>query len=190
MGEFPCEGRGGDGGLAAYLADTDRVVAALFPDAGRMQKLADGSYRTFLLERDFLLVRVQPVVDLRLEPSVDAAGVGSLRMECCGWELRGLDQAFMPKAFDMVIDGAVRSEAARTRGARTMLGEVALRVECDVPEPLRLTPTEIFEATGQAFLQSILDAMKAQANASLLNDFKRYQAERARETVRVGAADN
>ena len=42
---------------------------------------------------------------------------------------------------------------------------------------------EVFEAAGQAFLQSILDAMKQQAQSSLLVDFKAYQ----REQVDVAA---
>lgn len=123
------------------------------------------------------------MVDLRLEPGVDEVGQGTLSMSCVGWELRGLDAALMPSTFEMDIDGTIRSGAARRAGDRSMCGEVALKVTCDMPEPLRMTPVEVFEAAGQAFLQSILDAMKQQAQSSLLVDFKAYQ----REQVDVAA---
>lgn len=52
--------------ISEYLEDPSRVFAVMFPDSKRAERLSDDVYRIFMLERDFVVAKIQPVVDMRV----------------------------------------------------------------------------------------------------------------------------
>ncbi len=145
--------------LAAYLADEERVMAALL-DARQLEPLSPGRYRYTVTKLQVFQLQIQPVVEL-----VARSHPNRIELEAVDCELEGLG---------LVDDFRLTLHSWLEVSDAGLAGEAALAVSVSQPSLLKLVPTGVLEATGRSLLAGILLGIKTRVGQQLLGDFERW----------------
>jgi hypothetical protein len=148
-----------------YLRQPERLVRAI-TDPSRIQQLAPSHFRLQLLPLQFMMLRLEPIVDLQ----VWTQGEGTLHLRSLDCQIRGAQ--FLEQSFRLELSGILLSQR---RGSTTELGGKAdLNIKVDVPPPLKLLPDSVLEQSGRAFLNGILSTIKYRLERQLIRDYQRW----------------
>ncbi|MBD1909281.1 MULTISPECIES: DUF1997 domain-containing protein [unclassified Leptolyngbya] len=148
-----------------YLRQPQRLVQALV-DPSRVEVLSENCFRLKMRPLNFLMLNIQPVVDLELQ--VD--GNGAIALHSVGCEILGVE--YINERFRLTLEGRLRPELVY--GKTHLKGLADLHVHVDVPPMLWLTPKPILEATGNGLLKSILMTVKQRLTHQLLQDYRHW----------------
>ncbi len=159
-----------------YLRQPQRLVHAL-TDPTRVQILGENRFRLKMRPLTFLMLTLQPVVDL----DVKAAADGTLKLRSVACEIRGVE--YINQRFRLDLVGYLRPEVTET--GTTLVGQADLKVGVDMPPALMLTPTAILEATGNGLLKSVLLTIKQRLMHQLLMDYQAWAQEQTPAPVAV-----
>lgn len=154
--------------LQHYLRQPRRLVYAL-TDPTRVEFLGSDRFRLKMRPLNFLMVSLQPTVDLAVHTNSD----GSLQLRSLGCEIRGVD--YINRRFRLALEGYLSPQA--TANGTDLIGLADLQVGVDIPPPLDLTPRPILEATGNGLLKSVLLTIKQRLSQHLIADYQRWLTE-------------
>ncbi|WP_460194756.1 DUF1997 domain-containing protein [Thermosynechococcus sp. FA-CM-4201] len=154
--------------LQHYLRQPQRLVYAL-TDPTRVEFLGSDRFRLKMRPLNFLMVSLQPTVDLAVHANSD----GSLQLHSLGCEIRGVD--YINRRFHLALEGYLSPQA--TANGTDLIGLADLQVGVDIPPPLDLTPRPILEATGNGLLKSVLLTIKQRLSQHLVADYQRWLTE-------------
>lgn len=154
--------------LQHYLRQPQRLVYALTAPT-RVEFLGSDRFRLKMRPLNFLMVSLQPTVDLVVHANSD----GSLQLRSLGCEIRGVD--YINRRFHLALEGYLSPQA--TANGTDLIGLADLQVGVDIPPPLDLTPRPILEATGNGLLKSVLLTIKQRLSQHLVADYQRWLTE-------------
>ncbi len=135
----------------------------------RVEFLGSDRFRLKMRPLNFLMVSLQPTVDLVVHANSD----GSLQLRSLGCEIRGVD--YINRRFHLALEGYLSPQA--TPNGTDLIGLADLQVGVDIPPPLDLTPRPILEATGNGLLKSVLLTIKQRLSQHLVADYQRWLTE-------------
>lgn len=138
-------------------------------DPTRVEFLGSDRFRLKMRPLNFLMVSLQPTVDLAVHANSD----GSLQLRSLGCEIRGVD--YINRRFHLALQGYLSPQA--TANGTDLIGLADLQVGVDIPPPLDLTPRPILEATGNGLLKSVLLTIKQRLSQHLVADYQRWLTE-------------
>ncbi len=151
--------------IEQYLRQPQRLVQAI-TDSSRIQQLAPSHFRLRLRPLEFMMLRIEPKVDLQVW--TEAKGILHLKALDC--EIRGAQ--FLQESFGLELAGTL---SPHRRGSETELsGKAYLKVQVEVPPPLKLIPESVLESSGRAFLKGILLTIKYRLERQLVQDYRRW----------------
>jgi len=159
-----------------YLRQPRRLVNALM-DPSRIEVLGEDCFRLKMRPLNFMMLQVQPVVDLRIWS--DSNGV--LHLRSAGCEIRGVE--YINQRFDLDLVGqlavlpVVTPPPNRTQPGIQLWGEVDLEIRIELPPALWLTPKSLIDATGKGMLRGILATMKQRLMHQLVADYRQWVAD-------------
>lgn len=151
-----------------YLRQPKRLVYAL-TDPSRVEFLAENSFRLKMRPLNFLMVSLQPVVDMEVKVAAD----GRLILRSLDCEIRGVD--YINRRFRLDLTGHLRPQ--KTDQGTRLIGLADLQVGVDMPPPLSFTPMPILEATGNSLLKSVLLTIKQRLIHQLVLDYSVWAQE-------------
>lgn len=148
-----------------YLRQPYRLVHAL-ADPSRVEQLNYDSFRLKMRPLKFMMLSIQPTVDLQVR--VDSDGAVHLKSIAC--EIRGVK--YINQRFNLNLVGQLYP---RQRQGQTWLeGRADLEVRVELPPPLWLTPKPILERTGSSLLKGVLSTVKQRLMHQLLADYRKW----------------
>ena len=148
-----------------YLRQPQRLIQAI-TDPSRIQQLNPSHFRLQLLPLQFMMLRLEPTVDLEVWTQAE----GTLHLRSLNCEIRGAQ--FLPQSFGLELAGTL---SPHRRGSTTELqGKADLKIQVDVPPPLKLLPDSVLDKSGRAFLNGILSTIKYRLERQLLQDYDRW----------------
>jgi hypothetical protein len=148
-----------------YLRQPQRLVQAI-TDPSRIQQLAPSHFRLQLRPLQFMMLRLEPIVDLQVWTQAE----GTLHLRSLDCQIRGAE--FLPQSFALELAGIL---SPHRQGRTTELrGKADLKVRVDVPPPLKLLPDPVLEQSGRAFLNGILLTIKYRLERQLVQDYQRW----------------
>ena len=151
--------------IEQYLRQPQRLVQAI-TDPRRIQQLAPSHFRLRLSPLKFMMLRLEPKVDLQVWTEAE----GTLYLKALDCEIRGAQ--FLQESFGLELAGTL---SPHRRGSNTELrGKADLKVEVEVPPPLKLIPESVLESSGRAFLKGILLTIKYRLERQLVQDYHRW----------------
>jgi hypothetical protein len=164
-----------------YLRQPRRLVNALMNPA-QVTDLGDGVFRLQVRAFRFLMLHIEPVVDLRLQVKEN----GRIRLRSVGCEIRG--NRFIDQHFELNLKGFLQPIPGPSQ--TTLEGVADLAIAVDLPPVLQLTPRPLLETTGNQLLKGILLTLKQRLSRQLVADYQRWSREQQRdmEPARAGAA--
>ena len=148
-----------------YLRQPERLVQAI-TDPSRIQQLAPSHFRLELRPLKFMMLRLQPTVDLQVWTDAE----GELHLRALDCEIRGAQ--FLGESFSLELAGTL---SPQRRGRDTELrGKADLKIQVEVPPPLKLIPESVLESSGRTFLKGILLTIKYRLERQLVQDYERW----------------
>ncbi len=157
-----------------YLRQPQRLVNAL-TDPSRVELLGEQQFRLKMRPLTFLMITLQPVVDLEVKAAAD----GTLKLRSLACEIRGVE--YINQRFRLDLIGYLRPDA--TTQQTKLIGQADLKVGVDMPPPLLFTPRQILEATGNGLLKSVLLTIKQRLMHQLLADYGAWLLEQNTQEV-------
>lgn len=151
-----------------YLRQPQRLVTALV-DPTRIEQLGNERFRLKMRPLDFMMLRIQPTVDLRVWVKSD----GTVHLVSVGCEIRGVE--YIDRRFSLDLLGKL--SPVEVNGMTYLRGKADLTVEVDLPPPLWMTPKAFLEATGNGLLKSVLLTIKQRLMHQLLLDYRRWASD-------------
>ncbi|MEX1316297.1 MAG: DUF1997 domain-containing protein [Synechococcaceae cyanobacterium] len=145
--------------LASYLNEEERVVQALL-NPRQLKRLGPGHYSYSVTRLQVFQLQIQPVVELRTQPSP-----GRLELEALDCQLEGLG---------LVDDFQLTLHSWLAAGESGLEGEASLSVEVSQPPLLKLIPARVLESTGRSVLSGILLGIKGRVGQQVVEDFQRW----------------
>lgn len=149
-----------------YLRQPHRVIKALV-DPERTEQIAHDVFRLKMRPRNFMVLSIQPTVDMRLWADSD----GTIRLESVGCKIHGIE--FIDQRFNLNLFGEL-SPTLQGDEKTHLIGRADLQVEVDVPPPLEFTPRLILERTGNGLLASVLASIKQRLMHQLIADYRSW----------------
>lgn len=153
-----------------YLRQPQRVVNALAASS-QIEALSDERYRLKMRPLTFMMLRVQPVVDMRVWAEAD----GTVRLRSIDCEIRGVE--YINQRFGLDLFGRLRP--VEHNGLTSLIGQADLEVRVEIPPPLQFTPKSLLEKTGNGLLKSVLLTVKQRLVHQLLSDYYAWVDDRA-----------
>ncbi len=151
--------------IEQYLLQPQRLVQAI-TDPSRIQQLAPSHFRLRLRPLKFMMLRLEPTVDLQVWTEAE----GTLYLKALDCEIRGAQ--FLRQSFGLELAGTL---SPHRRVSETELsGKADLKVQVEVPPPLKLIPEPVLESSGRAFLKGILLTIKYRLERQLVQDYRRW----------------
>ncbi|MGK7892378.1 MAG: DUF1997 domain-containing protein [Xenococcus sp. (in: cyanobacteria)] len=148
-----------------YLRQPQRLVQAI-TDPSRIQQLAPSHFRLSLRPLKFMMLRLEPTVDLQVWTEAQ----GLLHLKALDCEIKGAQ--FLKDSFSLELAGML---SPHRRGSKTELsGKADLKIQVEVPSPLQLIPESVLESSGRAFLKGILLTIKYRLEGQLIQDYRRW----------------
>ncbi len=159
-----------------YLRQPQRLVHTLV-DPSRMDVLGADYFRLKMRPLNFLMLNIQPIVDLRVWVAAD----GVLKVRSVDCQIHGFEYA--NNRFELTLLGQLEPV---TQAEFTLLrGRADLEVIVDLPPVLWFTPKPLLEATGTGLLKSILLTMQQRLSHQLLADYTAWVKDQlARDSAR------
>ncbi|MDJ0594957.1 MAG: DUF1997 domain-containing protein [Pleurocapsa sp. MO_226.B13] len=148
-----------------YLRQPQRLVQAI-TDPSRIQQLAPSHFRLQLRPLQFMMLRLEPTVDLQVWTEAE----GTLHLRSLDCEIRGAQ--FLQQSFALELTGTLAPH--RQESTTELQGKADLKVRVDVPPPLKLLPDPVLEQSGRAFLNGILLTIKYRLERQLVEDYQRW----------------
>jgi len=148
-----------------YLRQPQRLVQAL-ADPSRVELLSENCFRLKMRPLSFLMLNLQPIVDLELQADAN----GAIALHSIGCEILGVE--YINERFQLSLNGRLTPELVY--GKTHLQGRADLQVQVDVPPMLWLTPKPLLEATGNGLLKSILMTIKQRLTHQLLLDYRNW----------------
>lgn len=148
-----------------YLRQPQRLVQSI-ADPSRIQVLGRERFRLKMRSRDFLMLKIQPIVDLRVWAKSD----GTIHLISVGCEIRGVE--YLNRRFALDLVGKL--SPVEVGGLTYLRGKADLSVEVEIPAPLQFTPRSVLETTGNGLLKSILHTIKQKLMHQLLLDYRHW----------------
>ncbi|AFZ04702.1 Protein of unknown function DUF1997 [Oscillatoria nigro-viridis PCC 7112] len=148
-----------------YLRQPRRLVNALV-DRSRTQQLSDDCFRLKMRPLQFMMLSIQPTVDMRVWAQAD----GTINLESVACEIRGV--GYINDRFALNLKGKLCVH--QSSGVAYLKGKADLEVQVELPPPFWLTPKPILETTGNALLKSVLLSVKQRLMYQLLLDYRRW----------------
>ncbi len=145
-----------------YLRQPQGLVQAI-TDPSRIQQLALSHFRLQLKPLQFMMLQIQPMVDLK----VWTQGDGVLHLRSLDYEIQGAK--FLAQSFHLELAGTL---SPHRRGATTELrGKANLKIQVEVPPALKLLPKPVLDSSAKTFLNGILLTIKHRLEHQLLRDY-------------------
>lgn len=148
-----------------YLRQPKRLVNALI-DPTRLEELAQDCFRFKMRPLHFIVLTIQPTVDMRLWSS--SKGKIYLKSERC--EIRGVE--YINQRFSLNLVGIL--ESLKIKGTTHLKGQANLEVKVELPPPLLFTPLPVLEKSGNGLLKSVLMTIKQRLTHQLLVDYYKW----------------
>ena len=148
-----------------YLRQPKRLVNALV-DPSRLEQLSEDAFRLKMRSLQFMMVSIQPTVDLKVWADAD----GAINLKSIACEIRGIE--YINQRFALNLKG--RLDPYQNDGATYLIGKADLLVQVELPPPFWLTPQPILEAAGNSLLKSVLLTVKQRLMHQLLLDYRRW----------------
>ncbi len=156
--------------LQHYLKQPQRLVYALINPA-QVEMLGTHTFRFYLKGIRFLMLSIQPVVDLRVDmQQPDLLTVRSVRCQFLGNEL--IDQRC-----HLSLTGWLKLQDQSS--VTQLTGQVDLAIAVEVPPVLQFTPQSLLETTGNQILRSSLLTMKQRLLRQLVADYSHWSRAQA-----------
>ncbi|MDA0265843.1 MAG: DUF1997 domain-containing protein [Cyanobacteria bacterium] len=148
-----------------YLEQPQRLVHALI-SPNQVVGLGDKQFRLYLRTIVFFMLRIQPIVDLKITASDD----GQLSLKSVACKIQGNE--FVDQNFDLSLKGHLNSivQAQST----CLVGQAALKISVGIPPILQFVPLALLETTGNHILRSTLVTMKQRLTHKLSTDYRRW----------------
>ena len=156
-----------------YLRQPQRLVNALV-DNTRIQQLSDEVFRLKMRPLSFMSLSIQPTVDMR----VWADANGTIYLRSLGCEILGFE--YINQRFALNLKGYL--SPVELNGETHLQGKADLEVLVDIPQPFSFTPKSILETTGNGLLKSVLLTIKQRLLHHLLEDYRYWGIEEAKNT--------
>jgi hypothetical protein len=151
--------------MEQYLRQPQRLIYAL-TEPGQVEQLGPSLFRLTLSPLKFMMLKIQPTVDLKVWTEAD----GALYLQSVGTQLKGLE--IFDASFHLNLTGYL---AACHRGGVTHLrGQSDLLVQVDLPPSLVFMSRTLVQATGNALLKSVLTTMRQRLERQLIQDYYRW----------------
>ena len=148
-----------------YLRQPHRLVRAI-TDPRRIQQLTPSHFRLQLRPLQFMMLRLEPTVDLQVWTEAE----GTLHLRSLDCEIRGAQ--FLQQSFALELAGILSPH--RQESTTDLQGKADLKIQVDVPPPLKLLPDLVLEQSGRAFLNGILLTIKYRLERQLLQNYQRW----------------
>ncbi|MDB9529172.1 DUF1997 domain-containing protein [Oscillatoria sp. CS-180] len=153
-----------------YLKQPRRLVHALMNPA-QVEEISQDTFRFHLRGFQFLMLKIQPVVDLRIDVSKDHF----LTVQSVRCKIYGND--FVDRQFHLNLSGELRLKDRAT--VTDLNGDVNLAIAVALPPILKMTPHPILETTGNQILKGVLTTMKQRLLRQLAVDYKRWSQQQS-----------
>lgn len=151
--------------IQQYLRQPQRLVHAL-ADPSRVDILSPECFRLKMRSLQFMMLSIQPTVDLRLWTQSD----GEIRLESTGSEIRGAE--YVDQRFQLQLDG--RLAPVKRQDTTVLIGKANLNVDVDLPPMLWMTPKPLLETAGNGLLRSVLLTVKQRLMHQLILDYRHW----------------
>ena len=145
-----------------YLRQPQRLIYALV-DPSQAEQLAEDCFRLKMRSRQFLMLTLQPIVDIKLW--IDGDGI--LRLKAIKCELGGID--FVNHHFQLDLEGCLF-----LNDQQCLEGQADLAVAVDIPPMLWMTPKSIVNGAGQSMLKGILATVKNRLVQQIIVDYQQW----------------
>lgn len=152
--------------IEAYLQQPERLLKALINNPNQLTPLGTECFRYELQPLNFLVLQVQPSVDLRVWTDDTCV----LRLQSIDARILGLN--LTPSRFGLTLKGNLAPRRQSTAGLQ---GSVQLQVQVEVPPILQWAPPVLIESTGNALLRGILISLRQRLERQLMADFQQWQ---------------
>ncbi|NJL84725.1 MAG: DUF1997 domain-containing protein [Leptolyngbyaceae cyanobacterium SM1_1_3] len=151
--------------LECYLQKPQRLVHALMRPE-QVESLAFDQFRLNLQPLNFLVLKIQPMVDLE----VHVSAAGKVRLRSIGCEIKG--NQYISQRFGLNLEGWLEPHPANEK--TILVGQAYLKIKVEPPPALRFTPKSLIESAGNRLLRSILATIKQRLMQQLLIDYERW----------------
>lgn len=151
-----------------YLRQPQRLVNAI-AESHLIEQLSKDCYRLKMRPLDFMSLKFQPTVDLKVWADAD----GTVHLTSIRCEIRGLE--FINQRFSLDLKGKLYP--TQNNGVTHLKGRADLKINVDVPLPFSLTPKPILETTGNGLLKSVLLRIKQRLIEQLLLDYRQWASQ-------------
>jgi hypothetical protein len=145
-----------------YLRQPQRLVSALAASS-QIEQLGDGLFRLKMRPLTFMMLSLQPIVDMRVWAEPD----GTVRLQSVNCEIRGIE--YINQRFSLALVGKLQPQQTGTE--TTLKGRADLEVKVDLPPAFLLTPRSLLETTGNGLLKSVLLTVKQRLIHHLVSDY-------------------
>jgi len=157
-----------------YLRQPERLVYALV-DPSRTELLSQDCFRLKMRPLQFLMLSIQPVVDMRIWAGSD----GTVNLSSVACEIRGVP--YINQRFSLNLSGMLRPH--HHNGYTCLVGKADLAVQVELPPALWFTPQPLLEATGNSLLKSVLLSVKQRLMHQLVLDYRKWASSPLEETT-------
>lgn len=148
-----------------YLRQPQRLVYALF-DPSRVETLSQEDFRLRLRPLNFMMLSIQPVVDLHVQSAAD----GTIHLKSTGCEIKGVE--YINQRFHLNLQGQLTPLFLETETC--LQGHADLEVQVELPPPFWFTPQSFVEKTGNGLLRGILMTIKQRLSSRLIADYQQW----------------
>lgn len=159
-----------------YLRQPQRLVNAI-SESHLIEQLSKNCYRLKMRPLDFMSLKFQPTVDLKVWADAD----GTVHLTSIRCEIRGL--AFINQRFALDLKGKLYP--TQKNGITHLEGRADLKINVDLPLPFSLTPKPILETTGNGLLKSVLLRIKQRLIEQLLLDYRQWASQDIQTSIQT-----
>lgn len=152
-----------------YLRQPQRLINAL-AGSSQIQLLGHDLFRLKMRPLKFLMLSVQPTVDMRVWIESDDV----VRLQSVRCEIRGIE--YIDQRFSLNLTGRLQviNQVVNDQKTTRLKGKADLAVLVELPPPLWFTPKSILETTGNGLLKSVLLTIKQRLIYQLLLDYRTW----------------
>lgn len=148
-----------------YLRQPQRIVQALAASS-QIEFLGEEQFRLKMRPLSFLMLTLQPVVDIRVWAEPD----GTVQVRSLHCEIRGVE--YIDQRFSLNLSGKLQPQ--QINGITHLRGRADLEVRVELPLALMFTPRPLLEAAGNGLLKSVLLTVKQRLMRHLLADYSAW----------------
>lgn len=148
-----------------YLRQPHRLVYAL-AEPSRTEQLNCDSFRLKMRPLKFMMLSIQPTVDLQVRADAD----GAVHLKSIACKIRGVE--YINQRFNLNLAGKLYP--CQRQGQTQLEGRADLEVRVELPPPLWLTPKPILEKTGNSLLKGVMLTIKQRLMHQLLVDYHQW----------------